>query len=246
MMTKKIFFFSMLFVAQLCFAQSVTYNHDGDVMRQYTVAEEGIGSLSPDFYYDWFHKDYSSWAKKENKLAARWWMYNSIHQELGYAEQIDSSLTRRAKIEALNIADRTGGILDAAWLSEKDKITKKQEAFKKNIGLILTRGGSYADKRYWEEIYNCLSQSVNAIRDAYLPNMKRMAAYQLIYKDLVQRNNELVMMLCKWQGLKATQDMAEGSPVVKANTKNAVKSAFARWKKSMVTGSNGSVHGIGE
>ena len=173
-------------------------------------------------------------------------MYNSIHQELGYAEQIDSSLTRRAKVEALNIADRTGGILDVAWLSEKDKITKKQEAFKKNIGLILTRGGSYADKRYWEEIYNCLSQSINAIRDAYLPNMKRMAAYQFIYKDLVKRNNELVMMLCKWQGLKATQDMAEGSPVVKANTKNAVKSAFARWKKSMVTGSNGSVHGIGE
>ena len=68
----------------------------------------------------------------------------------------------------------------------------------------------------------------DSIRDAYLPNMKRMAAYQLIYKDLVKRNNELVCMLCKWQGLKATQDMAEGSPVVKANTKNAVKSAFAK------------------
>ena len=236
--------FVILFCSTSIGAQ--TYNHDEAVMRQYTVAEEGIGSLSPDLYYEWFHRDYSSWAKKKNKLAARWWMYNSIHQELGYAEQIDSSLTRRAKIEAMNIADRTGGILDAAWLSEKDKITKKQEAFKKNIGLIITKGGSYADKRYWEEIYNCLSQSVNAIRDAYLPNMKRMAAYQLIYKDLVKRNNELVMMLCKWQGLKATQDMAEGSPVVKANTKNAVKSAFARWKKSMVTGSNGSVHGIGE
>lgn len=236
--------FLILFCSTSIGAQ--TYNHDEAVMRQYTVAEEGIGSLSPDLYYEWFHRDYSSWAKKENKLAARWWMYNSIHQELGYAEQIDSSLTRRAKIEAMNIADRSGGVLDAAWLSEKDKITKKQEAFKKNISLILTRGGSYADKRYWEEIYNCLSQSINAIRDAYLPNMKRMAAYQLIYKDLVQRNNELVMMLCKWQGLKATQDMAEGSHVGKANTKDAVKSAFARWKKSMVTGSNGSVHGIGE
>ena len=172
MMTKKIFFFSMFFVSQLCFAQSVTYNHDGDVMRQYTVAEEGIGSLSPDWYYDVFHSNYAGWARSENKLAARWWMYNSIHQELGHSEQLDSSLTRRAKIEALNIADRTGGALDVAWLSEKDKITKKQEAFKKNIGLIITKGGSYADKRYWEEIYNCLSQSVNAIRDAYLPNMK--------------------------------------------------------------------------
>ena len=233
MMTKKIFFFSMFFVSQLCFAQSVTYNHDGDVMRQYTVAEEGIGSLSPDWYYDAFHSNYAGWARAENKLAARWWMYNSIHQELGHSEQLDSSLTRRAKIEALNIADRTGGALDVAWLSEKDKITKKQEAFKKNIGLILTRGGSY-------------SQSINAIRDAYLPNMKRMAAYQFIYKDLVKRNNELVTMLCKWQGLKVTQDMADGSPVGNANTKNAVQSAFARWKNSMVTGSNGSVHGISE
>ena len=223
-----------------------TFNHDGAVMRQYTVAEEGIGSLSPDWYYELFHEEYSSWAKKKNKLAARWWMYNSIHQELGYAEQIDSSLTRRAKIEAMHIADCTGGILDVAWLSEKEKITKKQEAFKKNIGRILTRGGSYADKRYWEEIYNCLSQSVNAIRDAYMPNMKRMAAYQSIYKDLVQRNNELVCMLCKWQGLKVTQDMSEGSPVGKANTKTAVRAAFTRWKQSVLSGSNGSVHGIGE
>ena len=118
-----------------------------------------------------------------------------------------------------------------------------------STGIVSEDTNTYNISKPTEEIVMhkaTLERRVNAIRDAYLPNMKRMAAYQLIYKDLVKRNNELVMMLCKWQGLKATQDMAEGSPVVKANTKNAVKSAFARWKKSMVTGSNGSVHGIGE
>ena len=45
--------FVILFCSTSIGAQ--TYNHDGAVMRQYTVAEEGIGSLSPDWYYDWLH-----------------------------------------------------------------------------------------------------------------------------------------------------------------------------------------------
>lgn len=52
-------------------AQSVTYNHDDAVMNQVTVQETGSGSLTPDLYYDVFHKSYRNSASETNKLSYR-------------------------------------------------------------------------------------------------------------------------------------------------------------------------------
>ena len=59
------------------------------------------------------------------------------YNQVEYAEAIDSALTKRAEIEALNMADRQ---IDLAWKKEGSKINSKMDAFKNNIDRILPDG----------------------------------------------------------------------------------------------------------
>ena len=87
-------------------AQSVTYNHDDAVMNQVTVQETGSGSLTPDLYYDVFHKSYRNSASETNKLSYRTMTAAYMKLQEPYAEKIDSDLVKRAKVEAANLHDR--------------------------------------------------------------------------------------------------------------------------------------------
>ena len=53
------------------------------------------------------------------------------------AEAIDSALVKRAKVEALNVADRQA---DIAWLAEGDKVSRQMDRFRRNIDRILLSG----------------------------------------------------------------------------------------------------------
>lgn len=94
----------------LCFSASaqsyVTYNHDAAKMNQITVQEIGAGGLTPAFYYDVFHNRYQKTAAQKNKQGFRTLAGISAYQQVDVADSIKSSLTKRAEIEALNIADR--------------------------------------------------------------------------------------------------------------------------------------------
>ena len=52
-------------------AQNVTYNHDSAKQNQFTVAEIGSGSLTPDLYYTLLHNSYRKTALAKNKLSFR-------------------------------------------------------------------------------------------------------------------------------------------------------------------------------
>ena len=101
-------------VAEIGFAQSVTYNHDDAKMNQITVAEIGSGSLTPSLYYQLLHKSYQKSAAAKNKLGFRTTAGINLYNQVDDAEALDSAMTQRARIEALNVADRSGGALDAA------------------------------------------------------------------------------------------------------------------------------------
>lgn len=107
----------------LCFCASaqsyVTYNHDAAKMNQITVQEIGAGGLTPAFYYDVFHNRYQKTAAQKNKQGFRTLAGVSAYQQVDIADSIKSSLTKRAEIEALNIADRQ---IDLAWLAEIDRV----------------------------------------------------------------------------------------------------------------------------
>lgn len=117
-------------------AQNVTYNHDSAKQNQFTVAEIGSGSFTPDLYYTLLHNGYRKTASAKIKLSFRTTTGIAEYWQVDDAEKLDSSMTRRAEIEALNVADRTGGALDVAWLAEGDKLNSKMADFKKNINRI--------------------------------------------------------------------------------------------------------------
>lgn len=138
-----------LVTASAIHAQSVTYNHDAPKQGQITVMETGTGTLSPELYYWALHNKYRKSAAGKNKLSYRTLAGINLYNQVDEAEAIDSALVSRAKIEALNVADRQ---IDIAWLAEGDKIDGQMERLKRNIDRILPAGGTPDDKERWDGI----------------------------------------------------------------------------------------------
>ena len=202
-----------LYIIIMCMAtltgqsQNVTYNHDAAKQNQFTVAEIGSGSLTPDLYYTLLHSNYRKTASAKNKLSFRTTAGIAGYWQVDDAEKLDSAMTKRAEIEALNVADRTGGALDVAWLAEGDKLNSKMEDFKKNIDRILQLGGSPGQQTVWKEYYNVFRSAIKATQDAYMPNSQRKKQYLGIYADVSRKNEELVCYLVYLANSKTTASL---------------------------------------
>lgn len=224
--------------------EGVTFHHDAAVMNQFTVQETGLGNLTPNWYYYAFHNNYQNEASARNKLTQRTLTSGTLFGEEPMSERIDSALTSRAKIEALNIADRVGGLTDLAWQMEREKIENKQAQFRSNVNQILFRGGTNDDYLYWNTIYNAVDCGLRIIRDAYLPNSQRQKQYLAIYKDLVLKNNQLVDCLCLWSGLKEVKNHTDNAAPAKPNPGDIARSCYGRWKVAMAGGGGISGGGV--
>lgn len=213
-------------------AQNVTYSHDDSKMKQITVQEVGTGSLTPEYYYTLFHKSYKKTAAEKNKLSFRTEAGMVTYAQIDDAEKLDSALTKRAAVEALNIADRTGGALDLAWGVEGNKVTNKLETFEKNIRRILQVGGTATEQRYWQEQASIFKTAIKATQDAYMPNSERKKQYLAIYKDLSKRNESLVMYIERLAKSMKTSELLHAT-YQKPNSKaQIVAAAMGRWRSS--------------
>ncbi len=214
-----------------------TYNHDASVCNQFLVGETGGGSLTPQLYYNATHNSYQKWAYMENKNLFRGQLALVLEREKPMAEQIDSALTYRARIEAMNVADRTPKALDLAWQAEKGKIEKKFQLFRENINKITMKGGSSRDYREWLEIYNCLQTALKAVRDAYLPLNERKRQYLEIYHDLVLRNQQLVQYVTSLScGREADSLLNSKVSPRYVRLSGYTSDALGRWKVAMAAG----------
>ena len=214
-----------------------TYNHDASVYNQFLVTEVGGGSLTPSLYYDATHRSYSKWAPKVNKNGLRVAMTLQLEPQKAMAQEIDSALTYRAKIEAMNVADRTPKALDLAWQTEKTKIEKKFQIFRENINKITMCGGSSQDYREWLEIYNCLQTALKAVRDAYMPLNERKKQYLEIYHDIVLRNQQLVGYVSSLSLNKETEALLHSNTAIKyTKAEEVTTAAYGRWKVAMAAG----------
>ena len=214
-----------------------TYNHDAPVYNQFLVGETGAGSLQPELYYSTTHRSYKSWAYYSNKNALRVDMTLALEKEKPLAEQIDSALTYRAKIEAMNVADRTPKALDLAWQSERTKIEKKFQLFRENINKITMNGGTSQDYKEWIEIYNCLQTALKAVRDAYMPLNERKKQYLEIYHDIVRRNSQLVQYIYSLSYGKQVSDLLHSEVSQKhPKIEGLTTEAYGRWKVSLAAG----------
>ena len=173
----------MTAISHAAFAQRVTYNHDSSKKNQVTVMELGSGALTPELYYTLLHRSYKKSAATKNKQSFRTAASIALYNQVDEAEAIDSALTARAKIEALNVTDRT---VDVAWLAEGSKINGKMEDFQKNIDRIIPAGGDYYEKQRWTEYYNVFQCAIKSTKEAYMPNAQRKKMYLSIYKDVYE------------------------------------------------------------
>ena len=216
--------------ATTAFAQSVTYNHDSSKQNQITVMETGGGSLTPEFYYWMLHNSYRKSAAEKNKLGFRTLAGISLYNQVDDAEKIDSALTKRAEIEALNVADRQ---IDLAWLAESSKINGQLDKMKANIDHIIPTGGTVNDKRRWEELYNMYRCAVKATKDAYMPNAQRKKEYLRIYADLSAQNETLLKYLVQLNTQSRTASLLAATNDCVVHKGNVISDAKSRWQENM-------------
>lgn len=221
----------MLGVAISGNAQSgVTYNHDSSKKNQITVMEIGSGSLSPELYYQLLHSSYKKSAASKNKLGFRTTAGIGAYNQVEYAEAIDSALTKRAEIEALNMADRQ---IDLAWKVEGSKINSKMNAFKSNIDRILPVGGSIGDKQRWTEYYHVYETAIKATKDAYMPNAQRKRQYLSIYADLTTQNETLLKYLVQLNTQSQTTALLAATNDRVVHKGSIISDAKSRWQENM-------------
>lgn len=216
--------------ATTTFAQSVTYNHDSSKQNQITVMETGGGSLTPEFYYWMLHNSYRKSAAEKNKLGFRTLAGINLYNQVDDAEKIDSALTKRAEIEALNVADRQ---IDLAWLAENSKINGQLAKMKANIGHIIPTGGTVNDKRRWEELYNMYRCAVKATKDAYMPNAQRKKEYLRIYANLSAQNETLLKYLVQLNTQSRTASLLAATNDRVVHKGNVISDAKSRWQENM-------------
>ena len=211
-------------------AQSVTYNHDSSKQNQITVMETGGGSLTPEFYYWLLHNNYKKTAAEKNKLGFRTLAGINLYNQVDDAEKIDSALTKRAEVEALNVADRQ---IDLAWLAESSKINGQLDKMKANIDHIIPTGGTINDKRRWEELYNMYQCAVKATKDAYMPNAQRKRQYLSIYADLTTQNETLLKYLVQLNTQSQTTALLAATHDRVVHTGSIISDAKSRWQENM-------------
>ncbi len=226
-------------VGTSAYAQGVTYNHDSAKKNQITVMETGSGALTPDLYYWALHNNYQKSASSKNKLSFRTLAGINLYNQLDEAEAIDSALTQRARIEALNVADRQ---IDLAWLAEGDKLNNLLEKFKGNIDRIVPCGGNASDRQRWNELYQMYRCAVKATKDAYMPNAQRKREYLRIYEDIASQNDILVRQLVQFNNqMKTDELLATTGNYTKANKAAIIANATGKWKEAGLStrGNNG-------
>lgn len=240
-----IFISAILFATHNGNAQTgMTTNHDASVMNQFTIGETGLGSFTPDFYYDLFHKNYRNGAMLTNKQAFRTQMHLALQKQEPYAEAIDSALNDRMRVELLNIADRMPGLTDVAWHVERGKIEGKLDILKKNIERITMNGGSVQSYREWLERYNAIQCGINAIRNEYMPQGSRKEQYIAIYRDILKKNVEVCEYL---DYLRAAQEAKKHTnkparsvhPIDTSQIKRIARASHGRWKIALAAASGG-------
>jgi len=214
------------------FAQSVTYNHDDAKMNQITVAEIGSGSLTPSLYYQLLHKSYQKSAAAKNKLGFRSAAGINLYNQVDDAEALDSAMTQRARIEALNVADRSGGALDAAWLAEGDKINSALENFNRNIQRITEVGGSHYELEHWREQYNVFVCAVKSVQEAYMPNSQRKKQYLRIHADIIRKNEMLVRYLVRLANSTKVAELLDASVIIEDRRAQIAMAAMNRWREA--------------
>lgn len=212
-------------------AQSITYNHDDSKMQQIQVMELGAGSLSPEIYYKVTHKSYWKGAKAQTSVKNTLRMAANVASlpQVEYAGSIKADLESRAKVKALNMADRE---VDLAWVGEGSKLESKLLAFQSNISSLSGKTG-LEEISAWEDLVRQYTFAVKVTRKAYMPNSERQKQYLAIYDELTLSNDRLLSRIrylaTKCQADRLIATMTGFQHRIKENA----TASYNRWRNSV-------------
>ena len=212
-------------------------SNDDPRLHQFMVATTGTYSLTPSEYYQLLHNGYQSDATEKNKALLAAGLKGILMGENPDAESIDSALVRRARQEALRVAERE---LDVAWLSEGGKITKALNNYHELIMKITVMGGTMDDYERYSMDYEKLTCAVRAVQDAYMDNSHRTREYTRIYEDALASRLDLVSFLRKIAAMKRiNKDYEDSRTVAAARSRNTqvYNTVYQRWQDAFVAGS---------
>lgn len=218
-------------------AQSMTYNHDDSKQAQIEVMEIGAGSLTPEWYYTVTHNSYKKGAKSATSVKNTLRLAANIASlpQVEYADTIRADLESRAKIEAMNIADRE---VDMAWLTEGNKIEDKLRTFKNNVN-FLTGRTSRQEIDAWSELSSMYDFAIKTTRKAYMPNSERQKQYLAIYDEIVASNDNLLLRI----RYLATKNQADKLVATLARFQHRVNenatAGYNRWHDAAVSAGGG-------
>lgn len=223
--------FALAVSVQVARAQFMTHTkmHDAAKMNQINVMEMGIGYLTPEFWYTITHPNYRHTAAITNKLTHRSSAGAASQDQVGMAEEVDSALTDRAKAEALNVADRSGGIADVAWLSEGKKVESALEAYRKGVETLDRLSLPAAVKKYWAEQYDKFCCAIEETRSAYMPNSKRQKQYLGVYQDICKEREYLTRFILA-KKLSDLNDWSNTATLPSIDFGSIASTALEQWK----------------
>lgn len=210
-------------------AQGVTFNHDATKMNQVTVMETGAGELTPALFYSLVHGRYYETASETSKLLYRSEAAAHGSLQTGIAYQIDTSLARRAEVEALNVADRQ---VDLAWQAEGPKIQSALDAFRRNLARLSEAGGTPGELGLWEERQRLFETAISAVRGSFIPNADRKRQYLAIYSDIAKGNDTLVEYIVYVDGREKTREHLEAELSLPVRNAEIASEASSRWRSS--------------
>lgn len=197
---------------------------------QWLVGETGAPYLTPQStYYSTGYKEYFNTAQETNKLLLRGVMKMIISEEEPLAEQIDSALKKRAKIEVLRFADRS---IDIAWVTEGPKIRSCLEKLKTKIDKITIYGGSMSCYNYFDMEYKKLLCGIQLVQDSYQDNSLRKREYTNLYNDALKLDNRVYKFLMTLCVVNTLEDPGELFLRVRPNVHRIAGEAHGRWMKA--------------
>ena len=174
---------------------------------------------------------YSHDAAKMNQITVAE-IGSDLYNQVDDAEALDSAMTQRARIEALNVADRSGGALDMAWLAEGEKINAALENFNRNIRRITEAGGSNYEQEHWREQYNMFLCAVKSVQEAYMSNSQRKKQYLRIHADIIRKNEMLVRYLVRLANSAKVAELLDASVIIEDRRAQIVLAAMNRWREA--------------
>lgn len=219
-------------------AQNMTFYHDGTKMNQFTMQETGAGSFQPEsefILYDVLHSSYKKSITATNKNLYRTTTFEASYNQVDLADSIKSRLEERAKVEAINIADRQ---IDLAWITEQSKIEKAMNTYRNNLSHLAAYGVNREERDDWAMYEKMYSFAIDKTRNAYMANSERQKEFLNIYDEITKRNTLLVKRMRYLKTLQGSRDMLSAHRPIQRRVSENATASYNRWRENAISRNN--------